>query len=54
VLAALVRRLDDAGIVPVELALLRPSLDEVFLSLTSHPGGSGDTATPTDSDRSVA
>ena len=33
-LTALVRRLDDAGLVIAELALRSPSLDEVFLGLT--------------------
>jgi oleandomycin transport system ATP-binding protein len=33
---AVVRRLDDEGIVPAELALRLPSLDEVFLTLTGH------------------
>ena len=33
-LSAAVRRLDEAGIVAGELALRRPSLVEVFLSLT--------------------
>jgi len=33
---AVLRRLDDAGILVAELALRRPSLDEVFLSLTGH------------------
>jgi oleandomycin transport system ATP-binding protein len=32
-----VRRLDQAGIVVVDLALRRPSLDEVFLALTGRP-----------------
>jgi oleandomycin transport system ATP-binding protein len=36
-LTAVVRELDGAGIVAAELALRRPSLDEVFLSLTGHP-----------------
>ncbi|TQS43233.1 ATP-binding cassette domain-containing protein [Cryptosporangium phraense] len=36
-LADVVRRLDDAGIVPGELGLRRASLDEVFLTLTGHP-----------------
>jgi oleandomycin transport system ATP-binding protein len=31
-----VRRLDDEGIVPAELALRLPSLDEVFFTLTGH------------------
>jgi oleandomycin transport system ATP-binding protein len=34
--AAVVRRLDDAGIVATELTLRLPSLDEVFLTLTGH------------------
>jgi oleandomycin transport system ATP-binding protein len=33
---AVVRRLDDAGIVAAELSLRLPSLDEVFLTLTGH------------------
>jgi oleandomycin transport system ATP-binding protein len=36
-LSALVRRLDDIGIVAAELGLRLPSLDEVFLTLTGHP-----------------
>jgi hypothetical protein len=36
---AVFRRLDDVGIVLAELALRRPSLDEVFLTLTGHPAG---------------
>jgi oleandomycin transport system ATP-binding protein len=35
--AAVVRRMDDAGIVAAELTLRMPSLDEVFLTLTGHP-----------------
>jgi oleandomycin transport system ATP-binding protein len=35
-LAAVVRRLDDDGIVAAELGLRLPSLDEVFLTLTGH------------------
>jgi oleandomycin transport system ATP-binding protein len=35
-LAALVRRLDDAGVTAAELGLRLPSLDEVFLTLTGH------------------
>ncbi|MGH3374486.1 MAG: ATP-binding cassette domain-containing protein [Actinoallomurus sp.] len=35
-LTAVVRGLDEANIVASELALRRPSLDEVFLSLTGH------------------
>jgi oleandomycin transport system ATP-binding protein len=37
VLPAVVRRLDESGIVAVELALRLPSLDDVFLTLTGHP-----------------
>jgi ABC-2 type transport system ATP-binding protein len=31
-----VRRLDDAGIAIEDIALHRPTLDDVFLSLTGH------------------
>lgn len=37
ILPALVRRLDDKGVTLAELSLRRPSLDEVFLTLTGHP-----------------
>ncbi|RCW39693.1 oleandomycin transport system ATP-binding protein [Halopolyspora algeriensis] len=37
VLPAVVRRLDDSGVVLTELALRNSSLDEVFLSLTGRP-----------------
>ncbi len=37
VLVQAVRRLDDAGIEVADLALRRPTLDEVFLSLTGSP-----------------
>ena len=36
VLPAVVRRLDDAGVVVTELTLRSSSLNEVFLSLTGH------------------
>ncbi|HKD87359.1 MAG TPA: ATP-binding cassette domain-containing protein [Streptosporangiaceae bacterium] len=36
-LPAIVRLLDDLGIVAAELALRLPSLDEVFMTLTGHP-----------------
>jgi ABC-2 type transport system ATP-binding protein len=36
VLTAAVRRLDDAGIKLADIALHRPSLDDVFLALTGH------------------
>ncbi len=35
------RRLDDAGLVMDELSIRRPSLDEVFLSLTGHAAEAG-------------
>lgn len=37
VMPAVVRRLDDAGVVLTELTLRTSSLNEVFLSLTGHP-----------------
>ena len=36
-LPAVVRRLDDHGLIAAELALRRPSLDEIFLTLTARP-----------------
>ncbi|GLZ77014.1 daunorubicin resistance protein DrrA family ABC transporter ATP-binding protein [Actinorhabdospora filicis] len=36
-LVAVLRRLDDAGVTPRDVALRRPTLDEVFLSLTGGP-----------------
>jgi hypothetical protein len=36
VLAEVVRRLDAAGVAVADLALRRPSLDDVFLRLTGH------------------
>ena len=36
-----VRRLDEAGIEPSDLALRRPTLDDVFLSLTGQIAESG-------------
>jgi ABC-type multidrug transport system ATPase subunit len=41
-LLAAARRIEDAGIVVADLAVRRPSLDDVFLTLTAAPGGSGD------------
>ena len=37
VLPAVVRRLDDVGVLAAELAFRLPSLDDVFFSLTGHP-----------------
>ncbi|WP_085998942.1 ATP-binding cassette domain-containing protein [Nocardia higoensis] len=38
-LAEALRRLDSAGIELADIALRRPSLDDVFLSITGHSGG---------------
>ncbi|MGW4070766.1 ATP-binding cassette domain-containing protein [Nocardia grenadensis] len=38
-LAEALRRLDAAGITLADIGLRRPSLDDVFLSITGHPGG---------------
>ncbi|MEZ5258766.1 MAG: ATP-binding cassette domain-containing protein [Ilumatobacteraceae bacterium] len=49
----ILRRLDEGGIEPLELALERPSLDDVFLSLTGHRpanGSSSDNGTQTSED----
>jgi oleandomycin transport system ATP-binding protein len=43
-LPAVVRRLDEAGVVVTELTLRGASLNEVFLSLTGHPAEEDDTA----------
>ena len=57
---AIVRRLDEAGVVVAELNLRRPSLDDVFLSLTGHapanPGapGAGQPETGLAPERSLA
>jgi ABC-2 type transport system ATP-binding protein len=37
VIAEAVRRLDDAGVVIDDIAILRPTLDDVFLALTGRP-----------------
>ena len=44
VLPAVVRRLDDAGVLIAELTLRGSSLDEVFLSLTGHRAAGEDGA----------
>jgi ABC-2 type transport system permease protein len=41
---AALRILDAAGIIPVDLGLRRPSLDDVFLSLTGRSAGEDDLA----------
>jgi oleandomycin transport system ATP-binding protein len=46
------RRLDEAGITVLELALRRPSLDEVFFALTGHPAE--DPAAESERERSTA
>jgi oleandomycin transport system ATP-binding protein len=38
---AAIRRLDEAGVALADIALRRPSLDEVFFSLTGHTAGDG-------------
>jgi oleandomycin transport system ATP-binding protein len=43
--AAVMRRLDDEGVLVAELSLRLPSLDEVFLSLTGHPAEEDDDET---------
>jgi oleandomycin transport system ATP-binding protein len=43
---AVVRRLDDAGLAVGELALRKPSLDEVFFSLTGHRAEEEETEEP--------
>jgi oleandomycin transport system ATP-binding protein len=50
VLPAVVRRLDDAGVLVTELTLRSSSLNEVFLSLTGHPAEEEENET----ERSVA
>jgi oleandomycin transport system ATP-binding protein len=42
VLPAVVRRLDDAGVLVTELALRGSSLNEVFLTLTGHAAGNAE------------
>jgi daunorubicin resistance ABC transporter ATP-binding subunit len=43
-LTEVVRRLDAAGVVADDIALRRPTLDDVFLALTGHTAGRGDGA----------
>jgi ABC-2 type transport system ATP-binding protein len=46
-LTAVVRELDAAGIAPEDIALRRPTLDEVFLQLTGHAATEADAAEAT-------
>ena len=48
VLVEAVRRLDGAGVAVSDLALRRPTLDDVFLSLTGHAARAGDDDTDDD------
>jgi ABC-2 type transport system ATP-binding protein len=50
VLVEVVRRLDDASIPVSDLALRRPTLDDVFLSLTGHASASPDDTDADDTD----
>ncbi|MFL6076632.1 MAG: ATP-binding cassette domain-containing protein [Mycobacteriales bacterium] len=52
-LPAVVRRLDEAGVVVGELALRSASLDEVFLALTGHPAEESTLDTSVDDERSA-
>jgi len=54
VLPAVVRRLDDAGIVITELSLRSASLNEVFLSLTGHPAEPDDPSDPVETEAEEA
>ncbi len=45
-LQAALRRLEDAGVTPVDAALRKPTLDEVFLALTGHHAAAGGRARP--------
>jgi ABC-2 type transport system ATP-binding protein len=45
------RRLEDAGITPVDAALRRPTLDEAFLALTGHHATAGGRARPVEAAR---
>jgi oleandomycin transport system ATP-binding protein len=50
---AVLRRLSDDGVELAELSLRRPSLDEVFLSLTAGSGPTHDASTDTSTDTSA-
>jgi daunorubicin resistance ABC transporter ATP-binding subunit len=53
-LLAAARRIEDAGIVVADLTIRRPSLDDVFLTLTAAPTGGGDGSAPAGRLRAVA
>ena len=48
VIAEAVRRLDDAGVGIDDIALRRPTLDDVFLALTGHAAEEEPAAEPTE------
>ncbi|TDO45063.1 ABC-2 type transport system ATP-binding protein [Kribbella sp. VKM Ac-2527] len=52
-LVDVIRTLDGAGIRIADIALRRPTLDDVFLSLTGHATDNRDTDTATDSDEAA-
>jgi ABC-2 type transport system ATP-binding protein len=52
-LGELARRLDTSGLRVADLALRRPSLEDVFLTLTGQPGGSATHTTPGGADPSA-
>jgi ABC-2 type transport system ATP-binding protein len=45
------RRLEDAGVTPVDAALRKPTLDEAFLALTGHHTAASDRARPVEAAR---
>jgi ABC-2 type transport system ATP-binding protein len=54
ILASVVRDLDSAGVAVDDLALRRPTLDDVFLSLTGRTATTGDLSTDTPAPRPLA
>jgi ABC-2 type transport system ATP-binding protein len=53
-LMSVLRQLDAEGVEPIELALERPTLDDVFLSLTGRTADDTDDTTAGDTDRETA
>ena len=45
-IAEAVRRLDDAGVGIDDIALRRPTLDDVFIALTGHAAGGAEHEPP--------